>query len=276
MSRARWIGRVLTVLLVVLAALLLAQRIPVFEGLLARGLVLGIGTFGKFLFLLVAAFASTRVIGKFEPGTPSRTAWQLLSAGLIAMFLGQTCFVVYQLVLRAEAPFPSLADVFFVVAYPLMIAALAMFLRAYTASGFPIGPAAERLWLAAGAALVCLAIGYPILMPLVRKPGAPLETLLNVLYPTLDFLLLIPTVLLIRIGLRFRGGAVWKVWARLLGGFLFLCVADALFAYYSQFNWVELEDLVDVTYLLAYGFFGLGVLYQRDLLASPIPLASSG
>ena len=122
-------------------------------------------------------------------------------------------------------------------------------------------------------ALFCAAVGYPILKPLVTRPGEPLETLLNVLYPVLDFLLLIPTVLLIRIGLRFRGGAVWKVWVRLLGGFLLLCAADTLFAYYSQFDWVELVDLVDATYLLAYGFLCLGVLYQRDLLA-PTTLAS--
>lgn len=270
MSRARWFGRGLTVLLAVLAGVLLARAIapwnPVFQGPAVPRTILAIGTFGKFLFLLVAAVASTRIVGRFEPGTPSRTAWQLLSAGLIAMLLGQTCFVVYQFVLDVEVPFPSLADVFFIVAYPLMVAALVMFLRAYTASGFPLGPASERLWLAAAVAVVCLAIGYPILMPLVRKPGAPLETLLNVLYPVLDFLLLIPTVLLIRIGLQFRGGAVWKVWVRLLGGFLFLCAADTLFAYYAQFDWVELVDLVDATYLLAYGFLCLGVLYQRDLL----------
>lgn len=271
MSRARWFGRALTVLLVAIAALLLARAIapwnPVFQESLSPGTVLAIGTLGKFLFLLVAAVVSTRIVGRFEPGTPSRTAWQLLSGGLIAMFLGQGCFVYYQFVLGVELPFPSLADVFFVISYPLLIGALGMFLRAYAESGFPIGPASERLWLAAAVTVVCLAIGYPILMPLVRKPGAPLETLLNVLYPILDFLLLIPTVLLIRISLRFRGGAVWKVWVRLLGGFLFLCAADTLFAYYSQFDWVELTDLVDATYLLAYGFLCLGVLYQRDLLA---------
>lgn len=270
MSQARWMGRALTVLLAVLAAVILARALapqsPVFREPLSPRVILGIGTFGKFLFLLVAAVVSTRIVGKFEPGTPTRTAWQLLAAGLIAMLLGQTCFVVYQFVLGVEVPFPSLADVFFIVAYPLLVAALVMFLRAYSASGFPIGPASERLWLALGVALFCVAVGYPILEPLVTRPGEPLETLLNVLYPVLDFLLLIPTVLLIRVGLRFRGGAVWKVWVRLLGGFLFLCAADALFAYYSQFDWVELEDLVDATYLLAYGFLCLGVLYQRDLL----------
>lgn len=256
------LGPALTVLLVVLAAMVLVG-----SKIFPPEVVLGIGTLGKFLYLLVAAVMSTRVVGKFEPGTPSRTAWQLLSGGLIALFLGQSCFVYYQFVERIEVPFPSLADVFFVVSYPLLIAALVMFLRAYTASGFPIGPASERVWLAAGVTVVCLAIGYPILMPLVRNPGEPLETLLNVLYPVLDFLLFVPAVLLIRISLRFRGGAVWKVWATLLAGFVFLCAADTLFAYFSQLGRTDLVDLVDATYLLAYGMLGLGVLYQRELLA---------
>jgi hypothetical protein len=268
--RSRWLGPALTVLLVALAAVLLARAAApgsaVFEGPLSQEVVLGIGTLGKFLFLLVAAVVSTRIVGKFEPGTPSRTAWSLLSAGLIALCLGQACFVFYQFVRKIEPPFPSLADVFFVLSYPLLIAALVMFLRAYSASGFPIGPASERIWLAAGVAVVCLAIGYPILMPLARAPGEPLETLLNLLYPILDFLLLIPAVLLIRISLRFRGGAVWKVWATLLAGFVSLCVADTLFAYFSQLDRADLVDLVDATYLLAYGLLCLGVLYQRDLL----------
>lgn len=256
----RWLVPFLAALLAALAAAILLGSSP--------RAVVAIGTLGKFLFLLIAAVASTLVVGKFEPGTPSRTAWQLLSGGLIALFLGQGCFVVYQFVLGLETPpYPSLADVFFLLAYPLLIGALAMFLRAYTASGFPIGPASERVWLAAGVTVVCLAIGYPILMPLVRNPGAPLETLLNVLYPVLDLLLFVPAVLLIRIGLRFRGGAVWKVWATLLAGFVFLCAGDTLFAYFSQLGRTDLVDLVDATYLIAYGMLGLGVLQQRELLA---------
>jgi hypothetical protein len=269
--RSRWLGPALTVLVAVIVAVLLARAAApgsaVFEEPLSPRVVLGIGTLGKFLCLLVAAAVSTLIVGKFEPGTPSRTAWRMLSAGLIAMFLGQACFVFYQFVLGVEVPFPSLADVFFVVSYPLLIGALVMFLRACSASGFPIGPASERVWLAAAVTVLCLAVGYPILMPLVRSPGEPLETLLNLLYPILDFLLFVPAVLLIRISLRFRGGAVWKVWATLLAGFVFLCAADTLFAYFSQLDRADLVDLVDATYLLAYGFLGLGVLYQRDLLA---------
>lgn len=246
---------------------LLAPGRPVFESLIGPRVLLAIGTFGKLFFLAVAAAVAVLIVARFENGTPSRSAWRLLSSGLIAMSLAQSFFVYYQFVRNVEVPYPSPADIFFLAAYPLLIGALGMFLRAYLESGFPVGPAAGRLRLAAGTAVLCLAIGYPILMPLVRQPGERFETLLNVLYPLLDFLLLIPTVLLIRISLRFRGGAVWKVWVRLLSGFVFLFAADTLFAYYAQFGRLDLTDLVDATYLLAYGFLCLGVLYQRDLQA---------
>jgi hypothetical protein len=271
MTPRRAARRGLGALLIVLTAVLLARAIapwtPVFKEPLSPRLILALGTFAKLLYLVVATWVAGLNVGKFEPGTPTRTAWRLFSLGLCALAVGQAGIAIYQFVLGLdETPFPSPVDVFFVASYPLMIAALLRFLRAYTASGFPIGPASERAWLAAGVVVVCTVIGYPILRPVVTAPAAFLETLLNVLYPVLDFVLLIPTVLLIRIGLRFRGGAVWKVWATLLGGFIFLCAADTLFAYYSQFDWIELVDAVDAAYLLSYGFFALGVLYQRELL----------
>lgn len=256
-SARRGLGMLLAVLSTVL-----------FERFLDLGprTILALGTFGKLLFLIVATVVAARNVRKFEAGTPTRTAWRLLSMGFGALMVGQALIAIYQFALGVEVPFPSLVDVFFILSYPLIIAALLNFLRAYTASGFPIGPASERVWLAAAVTVLCAVIGYFILKPVVTTPAPPLETLLNVVYPAMDFLLLIPTVLLIRISLHFRGGSVWKVWAMLLGGLVFLCAADALFAWFSQLHRTDLVDLVDLTYLLSYGFFALGVLYQRQLL----------
>jgi hypothetical protein len=263
----RSLGLLLAVLSLVLLGRALAPGAGLYQQTLGPRAILAIGTFGKLLFLVVATAVAARNVGKFEPGTPTRTAWRLLSLGFGALMVGQALIAVYQFALgMAEVPFPSVVDIFFLLSYPLMIAALLQFLRAYTTSGFPIGPASERVWLAAVVTVLCALIGYPILKPVVTTPAAPLETLLNVIYPVLDFLLLVPTALLIRISLRFRGGAVWKVWATLLGGLVFLCAADALFAWFSQLDRTGLVDLVDLTYLLSYGFFALGVLYQRQLL----------
>lgn len=268
--KARWVGSALTVLLAVLVAALLGRTASpgagIYEGPLSPRVILATGTFGKLLYLVIATWVAALNVGKFEAGTPTRTAWRLLTLGLGLLMAGQALIAVYQFVLGIELPFPSLVDVFFLLAYPLLVGALAMFLRAYMASGFPIGPASERLWLAAGVTVLCAAIGFPILRPVVTTPAPFLETLLNVVYPVLDFVLLIPAVLLIRISLRFRGGAVWKVWATLLAGLVFLCVADILFAYFSQLDRADLVDVVDATFLIAYGLLGLGVLYQHELL----------
>lgn len=268
--KARWLGTALTALLVLLVAALLGRAVSpgaeLYERTLPPRAILALGTFGKLLYLVAATWVSALNVGRFEPGTPTRTAWRLLTAGLGLLMVGQILIAVYQFVLGVEVPFPSLVDVFFLLAYPMMVGALAMFLRAYTASGFPVGPASERIWLSAAVAVVCAAIGFPILRPVVTTPAPFLETLLNVVYPVMDFLLLVPAVLLIRIGLRFRGGKVWKVWATLLAGLVFLCVADTLFAYFFQLDREDLVDVVDATYLMAYGLLGLGVLYQYELL----------
>ncbi len=264
------VRRGLGLLLAALSLIFLGRALDPGAGLYQQTLdprtILAIGTFGKLLFLIVATVVAARNIGNFERGTPTHTAWRLLALGFGALMVGQALIALYQFGLGVEVPFPSAVDLFFVPNYPLTIAALLMFLRAYKESGFPIGPASERVWLATGVAVLCAVIGYPILKPIVTTPAQPLATVLNVLYPVLDFLLLIPTALLIRISLRFRGGAVWKVWATLLGGLVFLCAADTLFAWFSQLGRTDLVDLVDLTYLLSYGLFALGVLYQRQLL----------
>jgi hypothetical protein len=228
--------------------------------------VLALGTLAKTFYLFLAFWMARLNASSFEPGSGSRRAWRLLTFGLLAFFLGQATIAVYQFALGIEVPFPSVADVFWLAGYPLLAAALLGFLRTYTESGFPIGSSAERTWLAAGVAVVAAAIEAPLLRPLVVEPAPWLAKLLNVSYPVLDIVLLVPTALLIRIALRFRGGAVWRVWAAILAGFVFICAADVLFAWFSQLGQSHLVDAVDGTYLLAYGCLGLGVLYQRELV----------
>ena len=48
-----------------------------------------------------------------------------------------------------ETPFPTLGDIFYVLAYPFLIAALLVFLNAYREAGLPMGSLAERALLVA-------------------------------------------------------------------------------------------------------------------------------
>jgi len=226
------------------------------------------GNLSKLAFLALAAWWARRSAVRFEADNPMRATWRMMAAGLVAFVAGQVVLVSYQVVLRVPSPFPSLADLFFVLSYPFVVAGLMRAIRAYGETGYPIGSAGER----AGTALVVVAaaagVGYPILKPVVAAPAPPIQTVLNIAYPVLDLAVLVPVFLLLQIAVRFRGGEVWKVWAGLLTGFLLMCAGDILFAYFTAMGRESLEPLVDVMYILSYACLARGALGQYQLLAS--------
>jgi hypothetical protein len=204
---------------------------------------------------------------RLEAGNPARPAWFLLSLGLLATFAGQLCLAPFQLV-RNETPFPSVADIYFVLSYPLLIAALVRLLRAYREAGFPIGSAAERVGVLAGVGVIALVVAATILPPVAGSGGPLLDRALTVAYPVLDLVLLLPLALLLRIALRLRGSRAGEVWLLLMGGFVFLGVGDACFAYFQSLGELRLDPFVHATYLLAYGLIAGGAHRQLELLKS--------
>jgi hypothetical protein len=225
-----------------------------------------LGNLSKLFFLCLAAASALRTAARFEADNPMRATWGTMAAGFVAFAAGQAVLVTYQLVLRLPSPFPSLADVFFIASYPLLLAALVRAIGAYAETGYPIGTARERgaTALAVGAAVVLA--GYPALKPVIATPAPALEKFLNVAYPVLDLAVLVPVFILLRIAIRFRGGEVWKVWAGLLTGFVLMCVGDVLFAYFTAMERASLDPLIHVMYILSYASLARGALGQHDLL----------
>ena len=230
-----------------------------------------IGTLPKIVLPALTVLWAMDVSRRFEAGNPARPAWLLWTGGLLGFTLGQTILTSYFAFAGDAVVFPSVADLFFVLGSVAVVAALFAFLHAYEKGGFPIGGMKERLGIGIGAAAVAAAVMVPVLLPVVQAPAPPLEKLLNIAYPALDFLMLIPALVLLRVSLRFWGGQVWPVWSFLVCGILFTAAGDVLFAYFSGLGQTQLEALLDVLYISGYGCFAAGVLYQRRLLRVPGP-----
>jgi hypothetical protein len=254
------------------AAVILVSRsswpgAAVFSGLLNETALLWVSALGKVPFLLLGTVYAWRNARRFEAGNPARLGWLLLFGGLLSFALAQSSLCFYELFLGVAVPFPSVGDIFFLIGYPLLTSSLFAFLRSYAAAGFPVGSVGERWALAAGTLVVCALIGIPVLRPIVVSPAPAMEKFLNLAYPILDFVLLVPTVLLLRITFRFRGGAVWKTWLALLGGIVFNFGGDTLFAYLQALGETRFHYLVDILYILAFGWIARGVLYQHEMLS---------
>jgi hypothetical protein len=241
------------------------------SGLFARGLtphrILILACVLKLAYLLAGATFAFRCRDRLEPGNPARAAWFLLSLGVLATFVGQLSLAPFQLV-HNVTPFPSVADIYYLLSYPLLFAALLVILRAYREAGFPLGSVAERLGILAGVGVVAMLLLLAILRPVAEAEGAPLDRVLTVAYPILDLVLLLPLALLLRVALRLRGSRAGEVWLLLLSGIVFLCVGDACFAYFQSLGEQHLDPFVHATYLLSYGLIAGGARRQLDLLRS--------
>jgi hypothetical protein len=217
----------------------------------------------KLICLAAATWFAWRCVGFLDRGNPARTPWLTLSVALAAFTLGQGTLTYYQ-TFRGVSPFPSFADIWFVLSYPLLIIALVWFMTAYAKSGFVMSGMAP---LAGALTVIAAAAAWPLLRPIAATPAPPLATALNIAYPALDLVLLIPTIVLLRLASGFRGGAVWRLWAAMLAGFVFIALGDLAFAYFSSFGYTHLDPIVHALYVVAYASLAAGVHVQYELLA---------
>jgi hypothetical protein len=266
MSRERGVWLVAGVGVLLCLGWAAVPQSPLYTSILTPHVLLSFASLMKMTFLASATAWCFSVARRFEGANPIRSAWRTLGVGLGATFLGQLALAPYQIG-TGLTPFPSIADVFFVAAYPFLMSAIVFFLGAYRAVGFPVGSVGERAAIVAGVAGAAVVVGIPLFPALLQADATLLEKALNLGYPLLDFVLLMPLAVLLRATVRFAGSQVGRVWQALLGGFVLLCVADIVFAYFSSLGQTHLDPYLHATFILAYASIAVGVSRQAAILA---------
>ena len=240
---------------------------PLYARLLTPHHLLALASILKLVYLVTGAAWAFACRDCLDADNPARPAWFLLSLGLLSTFAGQLCLAPFQVV-RNETPFPSVADIFYVLGYPFLIAALLVLLNAYREAGLPIGSIVERGLILAAVGVVGALVAVPILRPVAQTGGPLLDRILSVAYPVLDLVLLLPLALLLRIALRLRGSHAGEVWVLILSGIVFLCAGDIFFAYFQSLGETHLDPFVHATFVLAYGLVAGGAHRPLQLLRS--------
>jgi hypothetical protein len=271
MSFDRLMGLASLAAMVLMGAIFLPRLVSpdsaLYRDFLTPSAILFIAAPIKLLFLLVAAVYSSRSATSFDSANPVRTAWLLLAFGLWAYVVAQSVLAFYQLVLGRPAPFPSAADLFFLPATVLLAVSLFLFLKIYKSVGFEVAENFEvgivLLFAFSLLAVFFLVVGRPVLAS--EAPFA--ERALNIAYPVLDCILLVPAVLLLKMALSMRGGSLWKVWMALLVGFVFLAMGDILFAFFTTLGKSALDPLLDVAFAWSYILIARAVVTQHALTA---------
>jgi hypothetical protein len=245
----------------------LAPDAALFTDVLTPRVLLVVASLAKIAYLLAGTLLAFACRDHLGSGNPARPAWALLSAGLLATLVGQMCLAPFQ-IFAGTSPFPSVADLFYVLAYPFWIVGFVLLLRAYSDAGFPMGSTGERLGIVTTVGVVSALVAVSMLRPVAAAEGAPLDKALTLAYPVLDLVLLMPLALLVRAALRMRGSHVGAVWGLLLAGFVFLVLSDTTFAYLGIFGEEVLDPYLHASYILGYALIAAGSQRQLLLLRS--------
>ena len=227
-----------------------------------------IGGVLRLIFLAVAALGGLLGLRHLDSSNPARTSQALLAGGFGAYLIAQTALFVLSIASGGTPPYPSAADIGFFVAMFLMIAGVAVAIRAWLSLGlFPDG--GRRAAKASIVAAVPLAIGVTVTIWSLASADVPvLQTAADMAYPILDSTLIVLTVAMLRLTLLLGKGSVGVVWRSLLAGFLAMAAGDVVYSVFAGFNLDALDPVLDVLYTVSYALLARGALLQLKLLKS--------
>jgi signal transduction histidine kinase len=166
------------------------------------------------------AVAATVVgVRHFRPSAP--VAWLLMAAGLFAFMVGDVIWGVYGILDRD--PFPSVADLFYLGAYPFLVAGLAVAVMRRRPFGVDLRALLDAGLLTVIAGLLAWVF---IIQPALDDPDVPrFDSIVLIAYPLADLALL-------AVAVRFVMGSSWNVPSLrlLVGGLALTLVGDVIFA----------------------------------------------
>jgi len=194
-----------------------------------------------------AAFALKKYWGK--PGDKFSKIWLCFTLGMIFWFLGESGWAIYTLLLNVEIPYPSIADVAWLIGYFPIMAAFHWYVRTFQ---FTISRKMYRVG-AVVIGLFCFGLFTYFIAPVLASvaENETVTIVVDIAYPTLDLSLLGYALLALMIFLK---GRIAFAWALISSAVFMNVAADILFSYTTlqgtYYNGHPLELLFHFGYIL--------------------------
>ena len=205
----------------------------------------------------IATLGGFYAIRKFGLSTARSLTLLLLTFGIGYWFIGEVLFDYYQYIINTN-PFPSAADIFYVLGYGFMFVGLVNEIRIVKINWHRIEKPTLFLY-----GLVMLLFAALIAYFGLYQAYDPTKTLfvnsIAISYGLGDLLLIMANIFVLILVWEFRGGRFSRVWMCLFLSFIMMLVADILFAMYTdQYSnqvWFY-KSLLDSFWMGAYVLFG--------------------
>jgi len=174
-------------------------------------------------------------------------------------FLGETVWMIYEVVLNVPIPYPSIADVFYLAGYFPGFVGIAQFVRFFRGV-----ITKARLLVATLAGLLVLATtGILLIQPILAAPSDRVTEAFDLAYPILDAALLTFTIMM---GAVLERGILGKPYPWIALGLALSTAADIGFSLGTLSGWYYSGDPIELLWLFGYISMALGFNIQRKML----------
>ena len=209
---------------------------------------------GEAVAALIAAFSCG--LAAFWASGRTRLAWALFAASAASWGIGEVVWSIYEVGLGVSVPFPSAADVGFLLAIPFAVAGV----FAFTSSPSRLTTRGEALLAGAIVALSLLFVAWALGLGQVYEmssASAPAR-LIGLAYPVGDIVTITVLVLALR---RARRTELARKFL-LLGGLASAALADSAFAYLTASgSYGAIGSLLDAGWVIGYLLIALAPLW---------------
>ena len=213
-----------------------------------------------FIAAASCAYAAVRNSGR------TRFAWWFFAASAFSWGAGEVVWSVYQVGLGVPVPFPSLADLGFLLAVPLAVGGV----FAFTSSPSRLATRGQAVLSGAIVALSLLFIAWSFGLSKVYEtsPATPAAQAIGLAYPVGD--IIVATALVVALQ-RARRAEVGRL-ALLLGGLAFNALADSAFAYLTANGTYDaLGSVLDTGWVAGYLLIALAPLWPATASEAETP-----
>lgn len=238
----------LTLFLIVSAAYLLSPDVQTFSNVTLYQ-----------IFPVVAALISLYSSRIYGFNSANGRAQLLITGGLVCWGVAET--ITYVFFLTDADMFPTIADVFFLLAYPLFGAGI---YQGYVTAGIKLKQVNKSLlaMVLSASLVLTILVGYFGVYQAYDPDADIIVNTVNIFYGLGDLILIILSLLTVLAAREYGGGKLASFWKAMATGFLLFLIADILFAMYGDQYWEGAKPYayMDLLWLagfliLAYGMF---------------------
>jgi hypothetical protein len=221
-------------------------------------------------FAILASALALRARQMFEPGVAQRRVWLFFGVGMVMWTMAEVLWTYYRNFLNQAVPFPSSADLLWVLGYiPVLVS---LWLQ-YRTLGVGVSRRLKLTVLAIYSVMVAITV-VVLLWPILAEPGqVPTIEILISAYSLISDLIMafIATLSL----LVLWKGIVGQPWQYIVISILLVVAADLAFSYAAWNNLYAtgsnlISGVVDVVYLSAYIVAAAGAYRQVTLSLPPV------